>query len=357
MKLSTVSRNGLLGLLASVSLITSAQAAGSPGCGSNPRSGTYTMQHSGLTRTFRLFVPTGYDKNIPSPLIAIFHGWGGDENEFLNNSTVTTEANARGYILVAPRGIGSGSPDYSNNSWSFSGSDTGLDGDDVNTAVPGDTNAICDASKTPDYRYPSCIGSVVAKNTCSWTQCQDDDVDFAVALVNEIKARLCVDDSNVFAAGGSNGGMFAWELGQNPNSASTFNAIAPLIGLPHRAYLAHQGKSGDMPVIVITGLTDKVVPPGAWDNPSYTTTSNFSDRYYYTGATAITKSWAAAHSCDTSGKAAPFNDGYKQADCRTYCSRDSGWPRVLDCRAKTGHVYNLSWSWKLIMDFFDAHSH
>jgi len=22
-----------------------------------------------------------------------------------------------------------------------------------------------------------------------------------------------------------------------------------------------------------------------------------------------------------------------------------------------GHTYNLSWSWKLILDFFDAHSH
>jgi hypothetical protein len=102
---------------------------------------------------------------------------------------------------------------------------------------------------------------------------------------------------------------------------------------------------------------DNVVPPGAWENPSYTTTSNGSDRYYYTGATAITRSWAEAQSCSVAGKAIPFDDGNQKTDCRTYCSNDlPGWPRVLDCRARMGHSYNLSWSWKLIMDFFAAQS-
>jgi hypothetical protein len=152
--------------------------------------------------------------------------------------------------------------------------------------------------------------------------------------------------------------MFTWELGQNPDSAGTFRAIAPLIGLPHRAYLDGKGRSGDMPALVITGTRDSVVPPGAWDDPSFTTTSNGSDRYYYTGATAITRSWAMGHDgCVVSDRAAAFDDGYKATDCRTYCSGDSGWPRVLDCRARMGHSYSLSWSWKLIMDFFDAHSY
>jgi hypothetical protein len=56
----------------------------------------------------------------------------------------------------------------------------------------------------------------------------------------------------------------------------------------------------------------------------------------------------------------------KTADCRTYCGRStpgwsggsagSGWPKVLDCRAVMGHTYSFSWTWKLILDFFDAHS-
>jgi hypothetical protein len=109
-----------------------------------------------------------------------------------------------------------------------------------------------------------------------------------------------------------------------------------------------------MPVIVITGLDDNVDPPGAWDSDAFTTTSNDSDRYYYTGATAITRRWAAAAGCDASGKELAFAVGASQADCRTYCPASGAhWPAVLDCRARMGHDYGLPWSWKLTLDFFD----
>jgi len=323
-------------------------AAPSAGCGTEGwSSGSYTMQHDGVSRTFRVHVPKGYRNNDPAPLVAIFHGWGGNENEFLGSRRIISQADRSGYILLAPRGLGSGDPDHSNNSWSFAGSTTGLDGN-------GGGGAICDAAVTPDYSYASC--AEVKANSCSWTHCQADDVDFAVALVDSVKQNLCVDTDRVFATGGSNGGMFAWELGQNPQSAPLFRAIAPLIGLPHRGYLFAQGKFGDLPALVITGTRDNVVPPGDWEDSSFTTTSNGSDRYYYTGATAITRSWADAHGCNTTVDAVPFNDGNRKTDCRSYCSDDPGWPRVLDCRARMGHTYSLSWSWKLVIKFFDEHS-
>jgi len=318
-------------------------------------SGTHSMEHNGITRTFSVHLPSAYDKNTPTPVVLIFHGWGGNENEYTGNSVVTDEADERGYILIAPRGLGSGEPDNRANSWSFSGSTTGLDGDGVNKGLAGDTSAICDPELTPDYSYPSCQESKA--NTCSWTQCQADDVEFAVALVDEIKTRLCVDSNRVFVTGGSNGGMYTWELAQNTKSAPLFRAIAPLIGLPHRGYLSAQGKDGEMPALLITGTADNVVPPGAWDDPGFTTTSNGNDRYFYTGATAITRSWADAHEgCSTAGNAVPFDTPYEEVDCRTYCADDAGWPRVLDCRADMGHSYEVQWSWKLTLGFFDAHS-
>jgi poly(3-hydroxybutyrate) depolymerase len=192
MKHSTRSMISMMVFLAVTPLTTWATTL-SEGCGGEPgfTSGTYTMMGSGIERTFRVHLPTGYRNSTPAPLVAIFHGWGGNENEFLSNKVVTSEANRRGYILVAPRGLGSGHPDYSYNSWSFSGSTTGQDGDMFNPAVPGDSDAICDASITPDYSYPSCNN--VKSNTCSWTQCQTDDVAFALALVEHIKNNLCVD--------------------------------------------------------------------------------------------------------------------------------------------------------------------
>ena len=320
--------------------------------GAGLESGVHEMTGpSGALRTFRVHVPAGYDFDdpAPAPLVAIFHGWGGDEDEFLGFKRVRDQADARGYILVAPRGLGSGAPDFNFNSWSFRGSTSGLDGN----VPPG---KICDDSITPDYSYESCNTAGISQNSCSWTQCQADDVAFAVALVEHMKANLCIDDANVFAAGGSNGGMFAWELGQNETSAETFAAIAPLIGLPHRGYLDPPGKDEDMPVLVITGTMDNVVPPGEWEDPGFTTTSNFNDRYYYSGATAITRSWAEAHGCSTASGAVPFDDGIRRTDCRTYCSNDAGWPRVLDCRIQMGHSYSFQWTWPLILDFFDAHS-
>ena len=81
----------------------------------------------------------------------------------------------------------------------LSGSTTGLDGDGVNKDVAGDTDAICDPGLTPDYSYPSCQKS--RANTCSWTQCQADDVEFAMALVDTIKAKLCIDAKRVHGRG------------------------------------------------------------------------------------------------------------------------------------------------------------
>ena len=345
---TVLSRICLAALLLVFPLAGLAAPPATDGCGAKGwNSGTYTMDFNSITRTFRVHVPRGYDSSTPTPLVTYFHGWGGNENEIIGNRKVRSESDKRGYIVVAPRGLGSGAPDNSNNSWTFSGSDTGL---------AGDEGAICDDSITPDYSYPSCRDEGIAQNTCSWTHCQQNDVDFALALVDEVKANLCVDEDRVFAAGGSNGGMFAWELGQNPVSAGTFRAIAPLIGLPHKGYVDGPGKDGGLPVIVITGKRDKVVPPGDWGDPTFTTTSNGKDRYYYTGATAITEVWAVAHGCSIEQGPSPVDVGVRKADCRSFCSEDTGLPRVLDCRARMGHSYELNWSWKLILNFFDQHS-
>lgn len=312
-----------------------------------PRSGTYTMRHMGVTRTYQLRMPSAYDPRRPARLILVFHGWGGDETEFLSDATVLKESSRRGYVLVAPRGVGSGPPDNSNNSWTFRGSDTG---DIVQRHA---VTPVCDASVTPDYTYPSCKNGR-AHNTCSWTQCQDDDIEFVKALIEQLKNTVCIDTHRVFAVGGSNGGMFTWELGQNPETAPLLRAIAPIIGLPHRGDLRPPGRAGGLPVLVITGISDPVVPPGHWDAEGYTTTSNDRDRFYYTGATAIARRWAQANNCPIAGKERPFNSGYAAVDCRSYCAAtDRAWPKVLDCRAPMGHDYALSWSWKLILDFFD----
>ncbi len=322
-------------------------AAVDSGCGHvPPANGVYTIVHNGIVRQFALHVPTGYESTQAHRTVLVFHGWGGDESEFLGDPDVIRESDRRGYVLVAPRGLGSEEPDLRNNSWSFRGSTTGV----INAG--GKAIAVCDAAHTPDYTYPSCQARG-AINTCSWTQCQDDDVAFVGTLLDFVESKLCVDTKHVYAAGGSNGGMFVWELGQNAASAARLRAIAPIIGLPHRADLRPPGKRAVFPVLLITGIDDHTVPPGSWDDPAPTTTSD-SDRFFYTGATAIIRRWSHAAGCSVTGREQPFATGQDAAECRRYCAATGDrWPAVLDCRAPMGHDYGLAWSWKLVLDFFD----
>ena len=98
-------------------------------------SGTRTIDHDGVERQIRVQVPTNYKNNVTSPLIIGFHGWGGDQNEFLNNASVQNQLNKHNYIMISPLGLGSQEPGSFSSSWSFSGSTTGLDGDGINALV------------------------------------------------------------------------------------------------------------------------------------------------------------------------------------------------------------------------------
>lgn len=317
----------------------------SPGCGAaSPASGVFTLADGPLTRTYRMHVPAGLDAAKPAPLALIFHGWGGDETEFLSDPIVTGEADRLGFILAAPRGVGSDAPDNSYNSWSFDGSTTG---------IGGDGQPICSAEI--NYAYPSCgpVGEGVAQNGCSWTQCQTDDVAFTKALIDEIAMTACIDLDRVFATGGSNGGMFTWELGQTAETAMALRAIAPIIGLPHRGDLAPPARPDGLPVLVITGNQDPTVPPGPWQDPAPSTTGD-TDLYHYTGATGITRAWAAAEGCKTDIPAAAVDFGPEGMDCRSTCAADgSGLPPVLDCRADMAHDYDFAKTWPMVLDFFN----
>ncbi|GIS02105.1 MAG: hypothetical protein CM15mP103_06560 [Gammaproteobacteria bacterium] len=145
----------------------------------------------------------------------------------------------------------------------------------------------------------------IAENGCSWTQCSVDDVAFSAALVQKVSANVCIDSDRVYAVGGSNGGMFVWDLGRDERSAEVFRAVAPILGLPHRGYLDPPVSESGMPVISITGSRDRTVPRGEWGQDTFTTTSD-GDVYYYSSASAITKVWAEAHGCDATVPAEPL---------------------------------------------------
>ncbi len=61
---------------------------------------------------YRIFVPSKYDTTKPTPLVVALHGMGGDENSYFvayDNGIIKREAEARGYLVVCPKGRGNAS--------------------------------------------------------------------------------------------------------------------------------------------------------------------------------------------------------------------------------------------------------
>ena len=304
-----------------------------------------TLEIGATTRHFRIFYPADYLANAHNPLVILLHGWGGNEDSFLDLDVLRQTADARGVVLVAPRGLGSGAPDYGNNSWTFSGSDTGV----TETGMP-----ICDAALTPDYRYPSCKASKISLTTCAWTHCQGQpqtDIDFLIELFALLETQQCIDPDRLYLMGGSNGGNLVWDVARAPNLSQRLAAVASWIGLPHQSYLTPAKAAVLPPVLLITGTKDTTDPPGGWDDFNVTTTSNQTDRYFYESASATIRAWSAAAGCPVGAVAQPVI-APAPFDCRAYCPGARQDVPALDCRLEMGHEYREDDAWPLTLDFF-----
>ncbi len=109
----------IAGALAATALTgPAAYAATTAGCGKTPtlRTGTYTIQSSGQTRSFNLRVPDGYNNTRPYRLIFAYHWRGGTMNDVSSGGSSGTTWSYYGMqqqsdnsaILVAPQGLGNG---------------------------------------------------------------------------------------------------------------------------------------------------------------------------------------------------------------------------------------------------------
>jgi len=360
---SRVSRLALV-LLSAALCLRLAIAGPSLGCGNDdyPSNGGFTLKSKeGIDREYRLYKPPNYDPNSPHKLLLAFHGWGESSNAFLYHRKFKTNAKKYGFIVASPSGLSDNQYNLGDvwmkyRSWTFSGSSSG-----INEAG----NPICATpSSRPSYNYNSCSQGQGNSNNCAWTHCASDDAQFTLDLVKHLGSSLCIDESNVFAMGGSNGGMFTWELGQNPVTAGTFRAIAPLIGLPHEGFLVGKGKPGDLPVILMTGMRDKTVPPGQWGDNEPTESYDGGKGYFYESATAVTMKWSADHGCGVQGEPRTLKKrryGLKARGfrCKSWCvdGPEDTLPLVVDCRKKTlGHDYNIAQTSAAIFQFFEHHS-
>jgi polyhydroxybutyrate depolymerase len=166
------------------------------------------MEFGGQTRTFRMYVPTGYDAAVPTALVLNLHGCPSNAGEQMVFTGMNATADARGFVIVYPNGSGQ--------SWNAG----------------------------------SCCDPAAAEGV--------DDVGFLVALVDRVAGQLCIDRARVYAAGLSNGGDMVYRLAcEAPDIFAGIVPVASEILVP--ACLP----SRPLPLIAYHGTADSSVPYAA----------------------------------------------------------------------------------------------
>jgi polyhydroxybutyrate depolymerase len=148
---------------------------------------TFSLNHSGLTRYYRLHVPKNYIPNQPHPLLIAIHGGGGNmtiqsEDKYYKLISKSDEA---GFIALFPNG-------YSN----------------------------FKSGKIATWNAGKCCGQARDNKI--------DDVGFFKEMIKKVSQQLNIDSNKIFATGMSNGGMLAYQLACD--LTDVIKAIAPVAG-------------------------------------------------------------------------------------------------------------------------------
>lgn len=156
---------------------TSAPAGFDPYTGAEPAisaggevSDEWVETPDGRRRHFRLYVPSTFGAARPAPLLIALHGGLGSSEQFATNSGFDELAEANGFIVVYPDGVG------------------------ASPARP--------ALQTWNGGY--CCGPAARQGV--------DDVAFVRFLIDLLEERLDLDADRIFATGHSNGAIMAYRL-------------------------------------------------------------------------------------------------------------------------------------------------
>ncbi|MBK9926508.1 MAG: prolyl oligopeptidase family serine peptidase [Anaerolineales bacterium] len=146
---------------------------------------SHSLTHSGLERSYILYVPASVNWNQPVPLVFVFHGGTGNAKSAIIMSGFNEVADANGFLVVYPNGTGP------------------LDDDKLLTWNAG-----------------ACCGFAQRNNI--------DDVGFVRAIADEIQSMTNIDPNQIYATGMSNGGMLSQRLACE--ASDLFAAVAPVAG-------------------------------------------------------------------------------------------------------------------------------
>ena len=189
----------------------------------------FSIQHGGLTRTYRVHVPPGYNMAVPAPLLVVLHGDSAGTDLRANDANfgLVAKSDREGFIAVFPS--------------AFSPAGQG---------------------KLTSWNAGGCCGAARDQNV--------DDVGFIRQVVTNVFRQMSIDRERIFAAGMSDGGMMAYRLACE--MPQVFRAIASVAGTdntltcePASPVSVLHIHAKDDPQVLFTGgaSTEAAARPGA----------------------------------------------------------------------------------------------
>ena len=201
-------------LLASESLFASVMPQGRGGIEKR----SYFFEEADKDMEYALFVPKSYKKSKASPLVVLLHGLGSNPNQVIRYRGIVSEAQDRGYLVVAPYG-------YNSRGW-------------YGSRGQGKKGYMFGRAGDPDN-----LGELSEKDVMN--------------VLEIVRDEFQIDENRIYLMGHSMGGAGTVYLGSKyPEIWAGLAPLAP--ALDGRLELIDSMK--ELPVMVVTGDRDRLVP-------------------------------------------------------------------------------------------------
>lgn len=206
-----------------------------------------TFDSDGISRTYTIYLPKGYDATRTYPVLLGFHGGFGSAEQFEQSSRLDEKADTYGFIVVYGQGT----------SWGRIGA--------------------------PVWNAGDCCGQAVT------SQKNVDDVGYVRKVIQRVGSEYWIDTQRVYATGMSNGAMLSHRLACE--ASDVIHGVAAVSGT---IQVSRCAPSQRVPVLMMQGTDDpRVLYSGGTTTGSIRITSQPVDDVY--------AAWAQRNGCATVG--------------------------------------------------------
>lgn len=271
---------------------------------------TISLTYGGVSRSAIIYVPKSYSSSTSTPLVFNLHGSESTAEGQENNSHMDQTAESNGFIVVYPNGI--------NEQWN--------DGRSYTKSRTGNA----------------------------------DDVGFIKELVKTVSEGMNINSRKIYAVGMSNGGMMSHRLACD--ATSTFAAIGDVAGAMPTDLKSTCSPAGKIPVIVMHGSSDPIVPiaGGSLNSGRGSVLSTLDAVKYWAGINGVSTSPSSTTTINTTSDGTTITHYAYGSQIQFYQVNDGGhtWPGGLQYLrpAVIGLVSKDIDASQVIWDFFKQFS-